>query len=192
MAEYPSGAIAMKKPEHDRREWASAPSQAASSVHPGKGKLCLECGRVVSQSFAVCPQCGTPVSIYRHLDVRKEGDVIIVQIGKPLIVDEQIVKEVGEELCSAVDHAEHHNLVLNLSKVVALSGSMLSKLIMLEKRMEQHQRQLKLCNVTPEVREVLAATKLHRILQMSVSEAEAIKEFAFAATNGPPGVGESG
>jgi anti-anti-sigma factor len=189
VSERPSGVIVLQKAQHDRMEWASASNPA---LHSGKEKLCLECGRVVSQSFAECPQCGTPVSIYRHLDVRKEGDVIVVQIGKQQIVDERTIKEVSDELCNAVDRAEHHNVVLNLSNVVGLSSSMLGKLVMLEKRLEQRQRRLRLCNVNPEVREVLIAMKLHRILRISGSEAEAIQAFASDAAASPPAPGALG
>ena len=132
----------------------------------GKWKLCVQCGRIVSQSFAVCPQCGTPVSTYKHLELRKEGELIVVQIGVRQILDEPTVKAVTEELCNVVDRVAHHELVLDLSKVVSVSSLMLGKLVMLQKKMEQHKKQLRFCHVGVEIREVLVATKLNRILHL--------------------------
>ena len=181
----PSEPIVVQESRHDGTEWASASNSSFSLSHAMKGKLCLECGRIVSQSFAICPQCGTSVSSYRHLDVRKQGNAIVVQFDKHQILDELTVQEITEELCSVADRAGGHHLVVNLSKVVGLSSSMLGKLVMLQKKMEQKKRQLRLCNVGAEVREVLAATKLHRILHLSESEDDAIRAFAGDTSAGP-------
>ena len=56
--------------------------------------------------------------------------------------------------------------MLDLSKIVGLSSVMLGKLVLLQKKMEQKGKQVKLCNVGPELREVLAAMKLDQILQI--------------------------
>ena len=162
----PSESVVLQESRHDRMEWASASKAPGSFAPAGKGKLCLGCGRIVSQSFAICPQCGTPVSSYRHLQVQKEGDTIIVRFGKYLILDEAMVKAIIEELCGVAERAERQDLVLNLSKVIGLSSLMLGKLVMLQKQMEKKKRQLRLRNVGVEVRDVLAATKLDQIFHI--------------------------
>ena len=162
----PPGPVVLQELRHDRMEWSSAPNAPGSFTPASKGKLCLGCGRIVSQSFAICPQCGTPVSSYRHLQVQKEGDTIIVQFGKYMILDEATVKAIIEELCGVAELAERQDLVLNLSKVISLSSLMLGKLVMLQKQMEKKKRQLRLRNVGPEVRDVLAATKLDQVLHI--------------------------
>ena len=161
-----SDSVVLQESRHDRMEWASASKTSDSFAPAGKGKLCLGCGRIVSQSFAICPQCGTPVSSYRHLQVQKEGDTIIVQFGRYLILDEVTVKVIIEELCNVAERAERQDLILDLSKVISLSSLMLGKLVMLQKQMEKKKRHLKLRNVGAEVRDVLAATKLDQILHV--------------------------
>jgi anti-anti-sigma factor len=96
--------------------------------------------------------------------VRKEEDTLVVQFAERRILDQTIVKEVAEELCNVAERS--HNLVLSLSKVVALSSSMLGRLVMLQKKLELKKRQLKLRDVGAEVREVLAATKLDQVLRV--------------------------
>lgn len=149
---------------------SSLSSSSGFLVAGGKGKLCLACGKNVPQSFSNCTRCGTPVSAYRHLEVWREQDAIHVKFGKHQILDERAVKEVSDELLTVADRVLDHDLVLNLSKVVGLSSLMLGKLVMLQKKMELKGHHLKLCNVGPEVREVLAATKLDRILRIQETE----------------------
>jgi len=175
LSERPSGVIVLNDSQRAQMTWKPAPAAAGLASRSVKESMCLECGRIVSHSFAVCPQCGTPVSVYRHLDIRKEGEVIVIQIDKPVIVDDRLVKEIGEELTAAVDRSEHHHVVLNMSKVTGLSSAMLGKLLMIQKRMELHRRRLKLCCVQPEIRDVLVATKLHRVLRVVGAELEAVQ-----------------
>jgi anti-anti-sigma factor len=145
-------------------------SLSGSFFIAGKGKFCVGCGKTVSQSFTICTRCGTPVSTYRQVEVRKEGDAIVVQFSKQHIVDEPAVKDVTEELFTVADRAGQQNLLLDLSRVLGLSSLMLGKLVMLQRKMLLQKRQLKLCNVGAEVREVLAATKLDRVLRVVQGE----------------------
>jgi anti-anti-sigma factor len=163
-SQRPSEAVVLKGPRHDGADQTSATGPPIFFSPLEKGKLCLECGKIVSQSFTICPRCGTPISTYRHLVVRKEGDAIIIQFSEHRILDQTIVKEVAEELCNVAERS--HDIVLSLSKVLALSSSMLGRLVMLQKKLELKKRQLKLRDVGAEVREVLAATKLDQVLRV--------------------------
>ncbi|MCE5301643.1 MAG: STAS domain-containing protein [Planctomycetaceae bacterium] len=175
--------IVAEGPPQGRHTWAPA---ANPSVHPGRERVCLECGRVISQSFAICPQCGMPVTVYHHLDVRRDGDIVIIQIVKPQIIDDRVVKEVSDELGNVLGRVPKHHIVLNLSKVTGLSSSMLGTLVMLERRLLQRRRRLRLCNLNAEVRSVLIATKLHRVLLMADSESDAIRAIQVEVQNEPP------
>jgi anti-anti-sigma factor len=155
---------------HERPEDAFESSSSSLSILPGKGKLCLACGKEFSQSFSVCPRCGTPVSTYRLLGVKKEGEALVIQFAKRRILDEPTVKEIAEELGAMADREGSRDFVLDVSNVVALSSLMLGKLVMLQKRMEREKRKLLLRNVGPEVREVLEATKLDQVLHMEGAE----------------------
>ncbi|MEN6407639.1 MAG: STAS domain-containing protein [Thermoguttaceae bacterium] len=182
-AQVPTQVVVVEEPQRSRHSWAVA---ANPPLHPGRERVCLTCGRVISQSFAICPQCGMPVTVYRHLDVRKDGDVLVIQIVRPQILDDHAVKEVCDELVNALNHAEKHHIVLDLSKVTTLSSSMLGTLVMLERRLAQHRRRLKLCNLSVEVRTVLIATKLYRVLPVAESEPEAIQAIRIESQHDPP------
>ncbi len=150
----------------DHAEPTSESSSSSLSVFFNKSKLCLECGKVLSQSFTICPRCGTPLGIYRFLDVGKEGDMVVVQLSQCKIVDEATVKGVVDELLSVVSRIQNHDLVLSLAKVTSVSSLMLGKLVMLQKKMQQKGQHLRLTRIRPEVREVLAVTKLDQMLRI--------------------------
>ncbi len=155
----------------DRAEPSSETSSSSLSTSSlsswgGKTKLCLECGKAVSQSFTICPRCGTPLAAYRHLEIGKDGDVVVVHLLLRQIVDEATVKGLVDELLSVVSRIQNHDFVLSLAKVTSVSSLMLGKLVMLQKKMQQKGKQLRLINVRPEVREVLTVTKLDQILRV--------------------------
>jgi anti-anti-sigma factor len=154
---------------HLRQETTPTSSDSSSSSFftlSAKGKTCLECGNVVSASFSICSRCGTPVFGYRHLTIRREGVAVIVQFGKHQIFNELTVKEIAEELNVLSDRTPHRDLVLDLQKVLGLSSLMLGKLVLLHKRLESDRRRLKLLNIGPELRDVLATTRLDQVLDV--------------------------
>ena len=47
-----------------------------------------------------------PTSVYRHLGVRKQGDIIVVRFGEHRLLDERAVERLGDELYSVADRAD--------------------------------------------------------------------------------------
>jgi anti-anti-sigma factor len=162
-----SGEFARPAPRPDWVAGEAAPS-SASSAFPLKKKtrLCLGCSNVVSQSFTVCPRCGTPLSTYRHLETQKEGDVIVVRFVDHKLRDELMIGEIAEELFSVAERVRQQHLVLDFSGVVGLSSTMLGKLIVLQTKMKKQGGDLKLCTVGPEVRAILTTMHLDRTLNV--------------------------
>jgi anti-anti-sigma factor len=151
---------------HEEQEGDHPGKTSDSSIFLGHDKRCVWCGKPVSHASGKCNWCGTPMSNYRHLAVQQEGEVVVVQFNKHQILDERTAKEISEELFDVANREGSRNLVLSLYKVVSLSSLMLGRLVMLQKKMEQERRQLTLCHVSAEIREVLAATKLDHILHI--------------------------
>jgi anti-anti-sigma factor len=143
----------------------SSPPVSAFSTKK-KTRQCLGCGNVVSQSFAVCPRCGTPLAPYRHLDVQKEGEVIVVRFVEHQMRDERIIGEIANEFCNLADRVQQQHLVLDFSGVVGMSSTMLGKLVMLQAKLKKLGGDLRLTKVGLEIRDILATTKLDRTLHV--------------------------
>jgi anti-anti-sigma factor len=115
------------------------------------------------------------MQVYHHLGVWKHGDVVVIRFDDDRILDEPTVKQVSDELYGAADRADCHHLVLDFSRVLRLTTAMLGKLLTLRKKMAAKGGRLVLCDLTPEVEEVLTIMKLDTILEIVESEADALK-----------------
>ena len=121
------------------------------------------------------------MSVYRHLAVWKHGDVIAVRFGEHRILDEATVRLLGEELYAVADRPDCHNLLLNFASVVALSSLMVGKLLMLQRKMVSKGGKLKLCEMGPELQDLVSGTKLDQIFDIWEGEQDALRAFSFGA-----------
>jgi len=115
---------------------------------------------------------------FRHLGVWKHGEILVVRFGEHRILDEVTIEKIGQELYGLAERKDCRHVLLNFAGVERLSSLMLGKLLMLNKKLRSKGGQLKLCEIGPEIQEVVAATHLDRILDVRESEAEALKAFA--------------
>lgn len=138
-----------------------------SSLIFGREMPCRWCGQLLPSAALRCNSCGKP--LFRHLEVRKEDDLTVVQFVEDRILDERTAKRAAEEL-HEVSRDMGNILILDCSTVVAVSGAMLTKLITLQTKLEQEGRELRLCNVRNELGKVLAVTKLDHLLHIEKGE----------------------
>jgi anti-anti-sigma factor len=115
---------------------------------------------------------------YHYLGVRNNGAVVVVHFGKCRVLDIITADRIGDDLYRLADDPGCRNLLLNFSGITGLSSVMLGKLLVLRKKMQHKQGQVKLCDVGSEVNEVFATTKLNRLLDIRENEAEALRTFA--------------
>jgi anti-sigma B factor antagonist len=128
------------------------------------------------------------MSVYRHLGVWKHGDVITVRFGEHRILDETTVRMLGDELYAVADRSDCHFLLLNFAGVVALSSLMVGKLLMLQRKMVSKGGKLKLCELGPELQDLVGGTKLDQIFDIWDSEPEALRAFSFGGAAKAPAV----
>ena len=76
------------------------------------------------------------------------------------------------------DRPDCHRLLLDFSGVAQLSSAMLTKLLILRRKMETKGEKLRLCGVNSHLRSVFAITRLDRIFAILDTEAGAIKAVA--------------
>ena len=90
---------------------------------------------------------------YCDLEVGKNGDLIVVRLGKHPVLDELTVNKINDELLGVADRPDCHRLLLDFSGVACLSSAMLAKLVMLHRKMEPKGEKLGLMrhNFTPPV-----------------------------------------
>ena len=113
-----------------------------------------------------------------RLEVGKNGDVIVVRLGKHRVLDELTVNRISDELLGVADRPDCHRLLLDFSGVAQLSSAMLAQLVRLHRKMEPKGENLRLCGLNSQLRSVFATTKLDRLFDITDNEAGAITAVA--------------
>ena len=107
---------------------------------------------------------------YRYLELLGSGPVSRVRLLTQGPLGGERIAELAEEWNSVADHAECRTLVVNCSKIEVLSSEMLSKLVLLQRRLKQKDGKVVLCGIRGEVREVLSWTRLDRFFEIQDDE----------------------
>lgn len=118
------------------------------------------------------------VKAYRHLNVRRQGEVVCVQLRAHQL-SEQESFELGDELADLVADEGCHRLALSLGlDEFCMYSIVLAKLVMTRRRLLQRGGEMRLCDVSPEVLRVLQVCHLHRFFEMSPDLDTAVAELS--------------
>src|SRR5580704_8120061 len=113
----------------------------------------------------------------RRLEVEDIGDVTVVSFTDRKILDEQNIQVIGDQLFSLVDELGRKKILLNFGNVEYMSSAALGKLITMNKKLQQAQGKLILCNIDPQIHEVFEITKLDKFFKIMKEEQAALQAF---------------
>lgn len=105
----------------------------------------------MKSSSAESPNCFTCL---------QDGDVLIVTYHRPQLTDEDNLELMGEDLFRLVEKDQHRRIVLNLGMVEFVTSSVLGKWISLHRKLVRNSGSMVLCDLQPNVREILDASRL--------------------------------
>ena len=111
----------------------------------------------------------------RHLEVGKNGDGIVVRLGKHQVLDELTVNKISDELLGVADWPDCHRLLLDFSGVAQLSSAMLAQLVRLHRKIEAKGEKLRLCCISSELRSAFTTTRLDRLFDITDNKVDAPK-----------------
>ena len=112
------------------------------------------------------------MSEYRHLELLSGGRVSKVRLPNYRRFCDEVIAELVSEWNSVADRADCHVLCADCSNVQLMSSDMLSKLILLHRRLKQKKARLVLSGMQAEVREVMRWTRLDRFFEIEENERE--------------------
>jgi anti-anti-sigma factor len=104
----------------------------------------------------------------KQLPVRMHGEVMQVDYAD-CILGRMDVEQIIGSLRQRMDRTPKPRLVLNLEDVAHLSSSALGMLVTLDKHARARGGQMRLCGLSPSIREVLQLTKLVEVLSIDAS-----------------------
>ena len=103
---------------------------------------------------------------YRHLELLNQGPVSRVRLLNHRPSGPEKVTQLTSEWNAVADRADCRTLVVDCANVPLLSSEMLSKLILLQRRLNLKNARLVLSGLRAEVREVLRWTRLDRYFEI--------------------------
>ena len=112
-----------------------------------------------------------------RLHARTVGNVTVVGFVDRMLVNEDVIREVGDQLNALVEVQGTVNLLLNFVDVRYMSSSLLGLLLPLSRKLTAAGGQMKLCNLAPTLQEVFTVSKLDRLFPLYDQEATALAAF---------------
>ena len=101
-----------------------------------------------------------------RISVEYAGGATIVAFTDEKILEEKDIQALQESIMSVIEQAEGINLILDFCNVRFLSSAVLGLLIRISKKVYEHDGQLKLCNISPNIYEIFKITRLTKIFDI--------------------------
>jgi hypothetical protein len=114
----------------------------------------------------------------RYLVVTQAGDVTCVGLRKPRLLEEEIM-QMADEVTGLIDGG-CRKLAFSLGPEAlhCLYSVFLAKLVMFQRLLRERGGAMRLCDVTPEVRGVFEACRLHELFEFAPDQASAVAALA--------------
>lgn len=113
-----------------------------------------------------------------RLRIRHEGGVHRAEFVDRSILDESVIKQIGDELFEIINDNDNPKLILNFRHVDHLSSSALGTLITVNNKVKAREGQLRLAEIDTQIREVFSITKLDTLFQIHETEEQAFNSFS--------------
>lgn len=111
----------------------------------------------------------------QRLTISDENGVRLVRFLDRRLFDDVVVRDVGDQLQALLPRSGPISLVIDFSGVESVSSSMLGKLLLLQRRVDNAGGQLRLCELSSVVRAVFSTTNLDRLFAIDRDRQEALQ-----------------
>lgn len=111
----------------------------------------------------------------RRLAATEDGGITLVRFLDKRLFDDNVVREVGDELFGLVPRSGAAAIIIDFSGVETVSSSMLGKLLLLQRRIDNGNGYLRLCELSGVVRSVFATTNLDRLFTIDRDRHESLE-----------------
>ena len=113
-----------------------------------------------------------------RIDVREIDGVNVIRFTDKHLFDERTVREVGEQIAAALPNdGSPIKVVIDFTDVALVSSSLLSKLILLQRRVEASKGRMRLCEMSAVVQSVFRTSNLDRLFAIDRDQRSALGTF---------------
>lgn len=108
--------------------------------------------------------------------VERVGDVWIVSTRDGSL-DERWLHQLADDLLALIRDNDCRKLVISLGDIECLYSTLLAKLMTVQRAMAAQQGRIKLCDLSPHVREVFHVAKLDHFFEFADDRGHAIRDW---------------
>ncbi len=113
-----------------------------------------------------------------RIQISEADGVKIIRFQDSQLFDERTVREASEEIAAALpDGGSPIRVVVDFSDVALISSTFLSKLILLQRRIDQARGKLRLCEMSPIIQQVFRTSNLDRLFKIDRDQRAAIESI---------------
>ena len=113
-----------------------------------------------------------------RLNVQEIEGVKVIRFHDRQLFDERTVRDVSEQIMATLPNdGSPIKLILNFMDVSLISSSMLSKLILLQRRVDGSRGRLRLCELSPVIQQVFRTSNLDRLFHIDRDQRASLSAF---------------
>jgi len=98
--------------------------------------------------------------------ISTEPECTRVEFTEKHVIDEVVIRQIGNELTKLVDSSPRPRLVVSFTGVEHLSSAALGTLLTVMNRVRAKDGQLRLCDIAPQILQIFEITKLNKVLRI--------------------------
>jgi anti-anti-sigma factor len=114
------------------------------------------------------------VTLIKHVT---KGEINIIAIDEVRLMDEVVLDQCYREIVDVLNKTEESYALLHFGRVTFMSSSALGMLIRVHKKCKEFKIALKLCNISPDIREVFKITGLEKVFDIHEDVDHAMNAF---------------
>ena len=107
--------------------------------------------------------------------IQKIGDVTVVTLQEPRLLESRQLDALGQELYRLVDQMDRKRLVVDCTKVQFLASAAISVFVNLQKKSAAIKGTLVICGMRKELMQVFEITKLTKLFKFAADEKAALQ-----------------
>jgi anti-sigma B factor antagonist len=118
------------------------------------------------------------MAVTPRIQVNETNGVKVVRFHDHQLFDERTVREAADQIAAALPNdGSPIRLVVDFSDVNLVSSTLLSKLILLQRRVEASRGKLRLCEMSPMIQQVFRTSNLDRLFCIDRDQRTSLESF---------------
>ena len=118
------------------------------------------------------------MSTVSRIEVHEVDDVKVIRFTDRQLFDERTVREVADQVAAVLPNdGSPIKLVIDFTDVTLMSSTFMSKLILLQRRVDGTHGKLRLCEMSPVVQSVFRTSNLDRLFTIHRDQRAALSGF---------------